>query len=548
MFKVIVVDDEPIIRNGIVKIIDWEKYDCYVAAEAEDGEGALELIRDLEPDIIITDIRMGDMDGMAMIKEARELVKNAKFVILSGYRDFEYAKTALSLGVYDFILKPTRRDEIKMLISKLTSEMKRERDKEEELLKLKRHLNQNIATLSEKMFYNAIFGINQRNNGQIESQIEMYGIDLSKYILVMVDTDKTSLMDKIGYYEKQLSQLGCADKFKEFFVRYSVYPVSIHLERQLFVVCINNEDFIYNNFCHECERYQQSVFNCYSLTVSISISSVGSGISSIQKLFSECQDAITQKMYVGDNIVLACNDIDNFLNEEEHDDLLFDYRKQLLKNVRLGNNDLSGEILESISGFLSAADVKTQNAARRFYYMTFASLKDLRDAIIKKEHPDYEETVESFSNLFSMFEKCERVEDLHELLKNACFELGNRINHIKKENIGLKVKKIIKFAEDNYMEQFTLYDIAEKLCVSTFYISRIFKNETGKNLFAYLHEIRMEKAKELLGDVRYKVYEIAELVGIPDAHYFSKTFKKYTGNTPMEYRDMSIGVNDNDIQ
>ena len=201
----------------------------------------------------------------------------------------------------------------------------------------------------------------------------------------------------------------------------------------------------------------------------------------------------------------------------------------------------SGEILENIAGLLSVADEKTKKAARNFYYITFASLKDLRDVIIKKEHPEYEETVESFSHLFSIFDKCEKVEDLHDLLKNVCFELGNKINHIKKENIGLKVKKIINFVDNHYMEQFTLYDIAEKLCVSTFYISRIFKNETGKNLFAYLHEIRMEKAKELLGDVRYKVYEIADLVGIPDAHYFSKTFKKYTGYTPMEYRDMRIG-------
>ena len=108
VFKVMIIDDEPIIRKGLRNIIDWKQYDCEICAEAADGVEGAELIRSLRPDIIFTDIKMPEVDGLSMIKEIRENISDCKIIILTGYRDFDYAQEAIKLGAFDFILKPSK--------------------------------------------------------------------------------------------------------------------------------------------------------------------------------------------------------------------------------------------------------------------------------------------------------------------------------------------------------------------------------------------------------------------------------------------------------
>lgn len=119
MYKVLIVDDEPNIRKGLIHIIDWKHFGCEVVGEAMDGlEGGLEKIKELRPDIVIADINMPEMDGLEMIDAAKESVPHTKFVILTGYRDFSYLQEALRIGAFDYILKPSKIEKISAVLKK----------------------------------------------------------------------------------------------------------------------------------------------------------------------------------------------------------------------------------------------------------------------------------------------------------------------------------------------------------------------------------------------------------------------------------------------
>ena len=108
MFKVMIIDDEPIIRKGIKNILNWKQFGCEICAEASDGEEGRTLIKKYRPDILITDIRMPEIDGLKMIKDVKDLIPDCKIIVLTGYRDFDYVQEALKLGVFDFVLKPSK--------------------------------------------------------------------------------------------------------------------------------------------------------------------------------------------------------------------------------------------------------------------------------------------------------------------------------------------------------------------------------------------------------------------------------------------------------
>ena len=134
----------------------------------------------------------------------------------------------------------------------------------------------------------------------------------------------------------------------------------------------------------------------------------------------------------------------------------------------------------------------------------------------------------------------EGLPDLNGVLREVSVSITEKVNQYNNRSIKLILRKAVDYLQEHYSEQVTLNDVADSVYVSTCYVSRMFKKELGRNFVDYLNGIRMDKAKELLRDPQYKTYEVAEKVGIPDAHYFSRLFKKLVGVTPTEFRDIPI--------
>jgi two-component system response regulator YesN len=144
------------------------------------------------------------------------------------------------------------------------------------------------------------------------------------------------------------------------------------------------------------------------------------------------------------------------------------------------------------------------------------------------------------TEIFSTLDQCECISEFNDILSEIAIDMAHKINSYNRKTINSTLQKAIDYIRENYHESITLNDVAEHTYVSIYYLSRMFTKELGKNYVDFLNEVRIEKAKGYLRDSGYKTYEIAELVGIKDAHYFSKLFKKYTGVTPSEYKSGNL--------
>jgi len=540
MFKVMIIDDEPIIRKGIKSILNWKKFDCEICAEASDGEEGKILIERYRPDILITDIRMPGLDGLKMINEVRDLVPECKIIVLTGYRDFDYVQEALKLGVFDFVLKPSRIEELTSIIQRAVDELKRLRNRTEEFNKLKRLFEQNIPVLREKFLYDLMYEI-YPNSEEILPRAELLGINITDFFLLVVEIDNDDENGKPGQYEKNLYLFGIINTFMDVFSD-SFDVISIPLKDSGVAFILKGADDsrqCINLISDKCNYLQELLINCFGFTVTIAVSSEGNGIMQLPQKFRECQEALERKFYLGNDSVIFYKDLNGFLKFEDYS-LLDKYQKLLLAGIKTGNGKIVIKRIEDIAAYINSLENPNMEYLKNFYWGIITYINNIRLSVAEASNEPRVESINIIS-LHNMISKSENINELNELLKEVSLSITAKINNYNSKSIKLILRNALDYIHEHYSEQLTLNDVAEHVYVSPSYLSRMFKKELGKNFVDYLNGLRIEKAKELLMDPRYKTYEVAEIVGIPDAHYFSRLFKKYEGVSPTEYRDASAG-------
>lgn len=537
MFKVLIIDDEPIIRKGLKNIINWKNYDCEVCGEAADGLDGCELIKNLLPDIIITDIKMPEIDGLSMLRDIRTTVPGSKIIILTGYRDFDYVHEALKLGAFDFILKPSKIEELTAIISRAVKELRFQKERTEEFEKLKVYFQQNLPILREKLLYDVIYEINTNQQDIIE-KMDLFNITIQTFIMLVVQNDEEDVgSKKISQYDRHLYQFGIINTFGEVFSdAFKVISISLNDIGIAFIIMPEDEKSGMTELIDKKSTYLQEIIsNCFGFTVTIAVSSEASGPMQLTQKFRECREALEHKFYLGSNSIIFHSDVSSFFKYEDHS-VLEKLQKSLLEGIKSGNAAFVKERLSEIFDYVKGLDPVGRDFVKNFYWNTISSINSIR---ISVPNVDSEKKVENrqLSGLYSLIEKCTNMDELNSILEEAALGVTIKINNYNNKSIKLILRKAVEYIQANFSEQVTLNEVAEHTYVSTFYISRMFKREMGKNFVDYLNEIRIDKAKELLKDVRFKTYEVAESVGIPDAHYFSRLFKKYVGVTPTEYRE-----------
>ncbi len=539
MFKVIIVDDEPIIRRGLKNVIDWHKYDCEVCAEAGDGLTAIDVINEVKPDIIFTDIKMPGMDGITMISEIIDLVPESKIIILTGHRDFEFARDAIKYGVFEFLLKPSKIEVLNEVVEKAVLELKSARDKNEEINKLKILFEQNIPILREKFLYDIIYAIN-KDPKDIKAKMELFNLEISNFFLILVENEVKEGNESSFDRYKPLHQLGIINTFKDLFQdTFDVISISLESKWTAFILHMREYNDGYVELVEEkCLSLQQIIQNYYDFNISVSVSSEGVGALELPAKLSECHEALRFKYYLGNNLVIFYKDLNSFFKYENYS-MLEIYSNELLAGIKSGDLNEVRTKLQSIREFISALEENERNMAylKIYFVNVTSSINNIRLSINAADDDRGQSGSSKISSFYIYAENCENIKDLNSLLEEVAIDVASKINNFNNKRIKLMVQKAVDYLNNHYNEPITLGRVAENIYVSSFYLSRMFKKELGKNFIDFLNEIRVEKSKELLKDGKYKTYEIAQLVGFSDSQYFSKTFKKYSNMTPTEYRE-----------
>lgn len=319
MFRVMIIDDEPIIRKGIRNIINWKQFDCEVCAEASDGEEGKNLIEDFRPDILLTDIRMPGTDGLAMIRAVKDLVPHSKIIILTGYRDFDYVQEAIKLGVFDFVLKPTKIEELTAVLGRAVSELKCLVKRDEELEKLKKLFEQNIPVLKEKLLYDILYGINL-DRESMPAQAQLLGICIGRFILAVVEIDNEDEEKRFSQYDYHLYQFGIINTFRDVFSdTFELISVGLNGGGAAFVLqsAVNSMEYMVM-VNDKCTYLQEMITNCFGFTVTIAVSSEGTGVMQLAEKLRECREGLEHKFYLGSNAIIFYGDLKGFVKFEDY--------------------------------------------------------------------------------------------------------------------------------------------------------------------------------------------------------------------------------------
>jgi two-component system, response regulator YesN len=534
VYKVLIVDDERLVREGIKIILAEEKLSVEITGEARNGQEALDFIREKTPHIVITDIRMPVLDGISLIRSARELYKDIKFVIISGFTEFEYARSALEMGVTNYVLKPIKNEELARALKKTFQEIdeKKSVEKDREIKQLVE--KENIGLLVEKSLNALLF--EQEPTGDICSRLYVRMPELKEvYCLLGIfhidhpGTYESCFMeddfDLVRFSVKNILEEVCghtALSFSNFKDKTELF-VLWHHTRETHVIC-DGPKFLLDVF--------MKIKTILPISITVGVSDVLKDISSLTKGYSEAKSALERRFVQGGGRLYRYGDLKVISRKEFH---FPEYKLQTLK-VCLDRVEMDHgleEVENVVAGIFSAEEL--EHAAPLHLKMLF--IQTLRSVTMYCEQmklniSDFISERDTSGEILADFSSSRDIEKYIVSLIKRIYESGE----FAATDIKTLIRRIEEYLKSNFHKDISLDILTQQYKVSVKYLSRAFKNITGRNFSDYLSEIRMNKAKELLEKTQLTVYDIAISVGYGDPQYFHRVFKKYFGVTPNEYR------------
>lgn len=525
---VLIADDEQLICELLKKIIDWDALGLCLIGEQYNGKELYHAIVEEHPDIVITDISMPQMDGIELIGKIRRENIPCHFVIVSGYRQFEYAHNALKYDVEDYILKPVDADELNSALKKLTAKITDLENQTEN----KPAPGEDKRLLKRFFLNNGIQELVQKGLSLQEIRKE-YGIRFQEGLFQIIYV-KSDIMEQTQDYVENSSSI--QNKISATFQNMFQDICTCILEDQSFdliKIGINypaeNENRIYNKIKEYFEHIQNfaDLFIGYQLTIG-----VGEPYAHPEGFAESEKEAHAA---IGSRIVLGCDRIIYWKNLNQPRSIMEESeRKELLRGL-----EKSFELLET-ERFKEQIKAMFHFVRKAFSSgALFELLIEILELFLQTEdrlfagklNEDYvrKQYMYGLRSAVSLLTLQEAV------IKPISDAMENLVSIVEQQN-KKPVRLAFAYVEENYAKQIHLEDVAVYIGLNPVYFSNIFKKETGENFTDYLTSYRMKIAKELLRNTNDSIHEISGKTGYQDTRYFSKLFKKSVGIKPSEYR------------
>lgn len=533
MFKVFLVEDEIVVREGIRKNILWEQYGFQYVGDAPDGELALPLIRQIQPDLLITDIKMPFMDGLALIELVRKELPRTKIIIISGYDDFSYAQKAISMGVEQYLLKPIVKGKMVEILKALHKNMEAEKQQWECLARFKRQVRE-YEVFSRRRFFEQIVtgGMSVQ---EISETAKTLDIDLNAlyYNIVLFS------LNNAGYdgsaperYTDEITVV--QDRIRQF--------IGGHPELILFIWNVTTYVVLVkggpDNITRRTDDCVKAIRSCCTVAGSdvnwhIACGTPVSRLGSIPTCFEKANRILSYRYLCPREHILTKESI---CDVHKRDVTETDPGKMGIHRERIYNFFSNGEI-EEIDRFL---DQLLQNAEREAVSLPlFCRYLTMTVCLAAVEYLDsFGRRADSFwtpeLRQADSVSKPDEVRRYARRVMRQAIELRN--GESKKQQRDL-LNQAIEYINGHYHEESISLDrVAKRVNISPNYFSAIFSQEVGMTFIEYLTGKRIDEAKRQLSQTNKRSGEIAFAVGYRDPHYFSFVFKKVTGLTPSEYR------------
>ena len=521
LYSIILVDDEEEVRKSIIKQIDWESAGFQVVGDAENGEDALEKIEVLEPDVVLTDIRMPYMDGLTLAEKIRQRYPSTKVVIFSGYDDFEYAQKAIKLNVTEYILKPVNVEELTSILKRIKSNLDEEIEEKRNVSRLRENYRKSLPIIREQFFNDMVH--RRLADDLIESKLREYDIPITgarKWIIAAIDVEKSDDRSKktLSLHEEEelipISVMQIVREKLKSYCRFSLFQSTA--EAGMVVIAALDDDNtttglidVLGDICKETKRILE-------VPVTIGIGHSVTGLSKIAGSYQSAVEALGYKAVVGSGKL-------EFDNSDESD---------FISAVKFGPDEKIEAVMVRISGKLESARVHY----RQQQVYVFGVLNTVIQ-MIQQYDLNLEEILGGELEYLNVIDKLQKREEFGEWLLKTARKMNQAINQERDMTTRQVIQQARQYIMDNYQNpDLSVEMICRHLHMSPAYFSTMFKKETGQAYIAYLTEIRLNKAVELLNKTDDKTYVIASKVGYQEQNYFSYVFKKKFGVSPTKFR------------
>ena len=535
MIKVIIADDEIRVCNLICNLIDWTSLNMQIVGTAHDGLSAYDLIEKENPDLIITDIRMPGMDGLTLISKTKSICPEAEIIIISGYRDFEYAQNAIRYGVNDYLLKPIKKDEL-----------------ENTLLNMKNAWEKRVETLNET---EKLIGQLKSDKGQLR---EFFFQDVlmnnsEEYSLSIEDINKRYCFSfEEGIFQAFIIKLDflCLDKYFESCTAVLKRKVQEILHRNLKDICIDQECYVKHCWVFGVMNYKKSNIEAIrkqfmlianemislksmfqQVDMNIGLGSVHNDVNSLKESIKNAIISVNHRLIAPSYIRIFQNEKAGKLNTTK---LLEDFKNSIITPVELLDAKAAEQAVIKLEKKVMAEPEVDGHAIYLFVPEAFNYFLH----VLRTAHTISEDQKQASTRFKEISELCGSYKEIFDCLRLGISNTLTTLFNERRQSVARPIRNAKQYIQENYMESITLDMISAIAGFNSSYFSALFKKECGMSFVEYLSEVRIKKSKSLLKETDLSIAEICCMVGYQDIKHFNKTFKKISGVSPAEFRKL----------
>ncbi|MFC4102554.1 response regulator transcription factor [Paenibacillus xanthanilyticus] len=498
MLKALIFDDEYIVLEGLQRMIDWTQFGIEIAGTASDGLSALELFRQTQPDLILTDIRMPGMDGLQLIEQVLKEAPSTYCIVFSGFNEFEYVKRAIELGVSDYLEKPITIDAIENAIRKMAERLQKIRD----MQSLGQKWVKNRQDLLEKAAMDLLL---MGGEAALPKWEGTFGEEAAKNkgVTILVSWDK-------GVYSLPLHA--------------AIQQVHIQIE-ELFVLVVYYKETPTSDLWAFIESELDSAAR-----------TIGAGmtrqLTDAKLSFVEAKRALKVGEYLGQKGIVRYEELGDLATAATG---MSEYEEGILLSIRSGSQASLLEQVERTIAWLQCCKLEPEVAEREVLRVFYLIVEGFRQAGSDKLLAEMEN-----AHLLPHVEVREAAAKgrLFDWFRDSAKQLSNWAIERMEPSRHAAVEQALLYIEKNGGRDLSLQEVADHVGMNATYLSVLFKDVVGQSYIKYLTRLRMEKAKTLLAR-GMKVNEVSEKTGYVNYRHFSDVFKKYTGVSPGQYKEQS---------
>ncbi len=514
--KVLIADDEPVVREGLRSIIDWDKLGFVVCGEAQTGTECLEKMLDLKPELVLLDIKMPMMHGLDVAEQAKIQGFRGRIIIISGYSDFKYAQSAIRFGVNFYLLKPIDEEELEDAVKNIREEILLERQSTVDVTRYMERARD--ATLSELL-----------EKGDTTQHTLPSGADGFGNIGLDADSYRVIVAQSEGYEKENIIQtlfpFSCVDM--EQTEQLLLHDRSVCLLKGRRVIRAA-EEMARDTNRRFAQLHRQGLFAAY-----------GRVVTSPRELHLSYHDAmllLRRRFFYPAGICVAWEP--DLKPEAISRDTVSDvdtkqFIGQILSLIEICSQDRANKLIQALCARLCVMNVEQEDIKS----LLSSVLIGLKHGVLAS-YRQLSASFESDTALIAAIRSATRLYEIEDYLKLKVEGTITAIGNYSRDHV---IDKVLHYINKNYDKNLKLEALAELFCYNSAYLGKVFKSNVGESFNSYLDRVRIANAKEMLGRDCYKVYEISQRIGYNNIDYFYKKFKKYVGESPTEYRK-KLGV------